>query len=69
MPQMTGMKMLEIMKAQADLVHVAVIMLTSSDRPQDFARAAAAGAADYVIKPFDPQLLKEKVRRLLQQAA
>jgi CheY-like chemotaxis protein len=61
MPHMTGMKLLETVRAEQDIAHIAVIMLTSSDRPQDLERASAAGAADYVIKPFDPAVLAEKV--------
>jgi len=59
MPEMTGMKLLETLRQEADMP--SVIMLTSSDRPQDIERAMNAGAADYVIKPFDPHLLAQKV--------
>jgi CheY-like chemotaxis protein len=65
MPKMTGMKVLETLHEDAELCGVRVIMVTSSDREQDIRRAMAAGAVNYVIKPFDPRILAEKVYKHL----
>ncbi len=43
----------------------AVIMLTSRNREQDVARALAAGASDYLTKPFRPVELIARVNRML----
>lgn len=65
MPEMTGLTLLETLHADPQLRHIRVIMLTSSDRPEDFARAEMAGALDYVLKPFRPGELARKVRQAL----
>ena len=43
-----------------------VIMLTSRNREQDVARALAAGANDYLTKPFRPVELIARVNRMLR---
>ena len=69
MPLMSGMRMIETLHADELLATIPVIMLTSSDRPQDLERATAAGAVDYVIKPFNPKLLADAVYKALYKLA
>lgn len=69
MPGMSGLRLLDHLKEKglmgnhAD--HLQVVMLTSTDRPQDIARAFDAGVMDYVLKPFSPVLLAEKIWGIL----
>jgi len=65
MPGMTGLRLLEKLREDPALRATRIIMLTSSDRPQDITRAANAGVIDYVLKPFDPQALAGKIRTML----
>jgi DNA-binding response OmpR family regulator len=46
-----------------------VILLTARAEEADVARGMAAGADDYVKKPFDAHDLRERVRRLLEARA
>ena len=48
---------------------VPVLMLTAKSLERDIVRALEAGAADYVVKPFQPQEVMARVRRLLKGAA
>jgi two-component system phosphate regulon response regulator PhoB len=43
-------------------------MLTARGRPQDLEQAYAAGATDYVVKPFSPRILLQHVESALQTA-
>lgn len=45
-----------------------VLMLTGRDRREDKLAGLDGGADDYVVKPFDPDLLQARIRALLRRA-
>ncbi|RYF88703.1 MAG: response regulator [Caulobacteraceae bacterium] len=65
MPVMDGFELLRRVKA-GRLSDAPVIMLTALRRDQDIVGALKLGAADYLVKPFIPDELSQRVRRLLQ---
>lgn len=65
MPVMDGFEVLRRLKA-GGLSDAPVIMLTALKREQDIVGALQLGAADYLVKPFIPDELGQRVRRLLQ---
>lgn len=67
MPVMDGFELLRRVKA-GRLSHAPVIMLTALRRDQDIVGALQLGAADYLVKPFIPDELSQRVRRHLQGA-
>lgn len=46
-----------------------VVVTSAKGHPLDVARAHALGACDYVVKPWDPTALVERVRRASDQYA
>ena len=62
MPGLDGLQTAAYINARARTRHVPIIFLTAhaEDVEQVF-RAYAAGAVDYVVKPFDPDVLRSKV--------
>ena len=66
MPVMNGHEMLKKLRADKELRHIPVIMLTAISSPQDIAAASSYGITDYVTKPFDFTELMEKVSRVLK---
>ena len=64
MPVMDGFEVLRRVKS-GDLTKAPVIMLTALKREQDIVGALQLGAADYLVKPFIPDELSQRVRRLL----
>jgi CheY-like chemotaxis protein len=48
---------------------VSVVLLSSKQFPYDAAKGSAAGADDYIDKPFDTQAMIEKVRKVIQARA
>jgi DNA-binding response OmpR family regulator len=64
MPVMDGFEVLRRLKAGGGAA-APVIMLTALKREQDIVGALQLGAADYLVKPFIPDELSERVRRLL----
>ena len=65
MPKMNGVQMVELMKAIPKLHAVPVIFLTGQDSPMSVISGIVAGARNYLVKPIDPALLEEKIRRAL----
>ena len=65
MPVMDGFEVLRRLKS-GGLSDAPVIMLTALKREQDIVGALQLGAADYLIKPFIPDELGQRVRRLLE---
>jgi putative two-component system response regulator len=60
MPEMTGRELFDIMKADEALKRIPVIFITSEN---DFeSELLAAGAVDFINKPFSPEIVKLRVR-------
>ncbi|QBX38091.1 response regulator [Brevundimonas sp. S30B] len=64
MPVMDGFELLRRLKT-GRLTDAPIIMLTALRRDQDVVGALQLGAADYLVKPFIPDELSARVRRLL----
>jgi len=67
MPVMDGFEVLRRLKS-GDVTDAPVIMLTALKREQDIVGALQLGAADYLVKPFIPDELGQRIRRLLQSS-
>jgi signal transduction histidine kinase len=61
MPEMDGLSVLEILKSDADLRDIPVIIISALDELNDVARCIQIGAEDYLMKPFEPVLLDARV--------
>lgn len=61
MPEMNGLEMLKHVRRNPDLSSVAVVMVTTETEMDQMATALAAGANEYVMKPFTKSILVEKL--------
>lgn len=66
MPVMDGHTFLKHVKADPVLSLIPVIVMTQSDSEDDEVSALAAGATDYVPKPYRPQILLHRVASLIR---
>lgn len=64
MPEMDGLQFLEAVRADATIGKTVFIMLTGSADKEVVQKAAALGVNNYVVKPFAPAALKEKIERV-----
>ncbi len=64
MPRMNGLDMLSSVKRDAKNAELPIVMLTTEGQPAFIARAKAAGAKGWIVKPFKPELLLAAVRKL-----
>jgi putative two-component system response regulator len=63
MPEMNGYEMLDILKKDESLKRIPVIFITTSDAEGD---ALAAGAVDFISKPFKPDIVKLRVANQIE---
>jgi DNA-binding response OmpR family regulator len=68
LPFTDGFQLLELIRAQPAWAGVPIVMLTAKSQERDCVRALNAGANDYIVKPFRPEELVARVRRLLGRA-
>src|SRR3954453_20758386 len=61
MPELDGIAVLEQLKADGDLAHLPVIMISAVDETESVLRCIEMGAEDYLPKPFDPILLRARI--------
>lgn len=66
MPEMDGKTFLKHLKASSMFNFIPVIILSSLESSNDRIELLEAGASDFVLKPFNPQELKIRVRNLLR---
>ena len=66
MPEMNGFEVMEKLRNDPRYSGIPVVFLAGAQDPQTEAKCLASGAVDYVCKPFIPQVLKSRVRRILE---
>ena len=67
MPDMNGYEVLEHLKAEPQLQHIPVIMISAVDEIESVIRCVELGAEDYLSKPFNPTLLRARVGATLER--
>jgi len=66
MPNMTGIELLRMVRADAALRHLPVLMITAEAKKENIIEAAQAGASGYIVKPFTAATLDEKLSKIFQ---
>jgi CheY-like chemotaxis protein len=65
MPERDGYEVAAFVKGHPDMAHVPVLLLTGAFEPIDEGRARAAGCDGVLVKPFEPQMVINRVKDLL----
>jgi twitching motility two-component system response regulator PilH len=66
MPKVNGFQLCRKIRANPELKDLPIIIVTSLDRESDRYWGLKQGADEYLIKPVDARLLKEKVSQYLE---
>lgn len=66
MPKMTGLDLLKAVRADANLQGLPFLLVTAEALKDNIVAAAQAGVSDYVVKPFTPAILEEKLIKILK---
>jgi len=65
MEPMSGLELLQQMRADPDLAPLPFIMITAENRKERIAKAEAAGADGWIVKPFTAETLRERITRVI----
>ncbi len=60
MPVMGGMEFLEKLRQMKNGKHPKVIFCTIESKPKNIQKAMKAGASEYIVKPFDSEIIRTK---------
>ena len=66
MPNMNGLELIQKVRAQKRFEHLPIILISSHHAKANLIEALEAGASDYVIKPYDPDVMLRRVQYLMQ---
>ena len=66
MPEMDGFEVCKRLKAERSTSDIPVIFITSKQDEDDEAKGLGLGAVDYIRKPFNPSIVKTKVKTHLE---
>jgi DNA-binding response OmpR family regulator len=65
MPRMTGYEVCEQIKSNADTKDIPVVFLSAKGQESEVKMGIEAGADEYILKPFSPEQLVERVKSIL----
>ena len=65
MPNMTGLELTKCIRSEPKFGNLPILMVTTRGLKQDVIEALQAKVNNYIIKPFTPPVLKEKIDAIL----
>jgi len=68
LPYFDGFELIKKIREHATWSEVPIIMLTAKSKEQQIVRALDAGANDYLLKPFRPEELMARIRRVTKSS-
>ncbi len=67
MPDVDGFQLLKMIRGENGLKSLPILFLTSNNDRQHVQKAFLGGANDYCIKPIEPEIVKTKIHKLLNE--
>ena len=66
MPNMNGLDLLKAVRSDKKLKRIPFIMVTAEGQKDNILEAVKAGVSNYVIKPFTPETINEKLKKVIK---
>lgn len=66
MPEMNGLELARWLRSNAQYENIPILMITTRGNKDDVIEAMKARVNNYIVKPFTPQGLKEKIEQILK---
>ena len=67
MPKMNGLELLKAVRQDESLKDIPFIMVAAAGQKGNIMEAVKAGVTNYIVKPFTPQTLNEKIDMVFQK--
>jgi two-component system, chemotaxis family, chemotaxis protein CheY len=67
MPNMTGIELLQAIRADAQLRNLPVLLVTAETEKEKVLEAVQSGVNNYVVKPFTAEVLMEKINKIFNK--
>jgi two-component system chemotaxis response regulator CheY len=69
MPNMGGLELVKHLRGDPKTARIPILMVTTRSLKEDIVQALDAGINNYILKPFTPQVLKEKLDQVTSPAS
>ncbi|MFQ5455712.1 MAG: response regulator [Nitrospirota bacterium] len=66
MPDINGLEIVNFVKSSPSYKDIPLIIVTTEQSEEDRKKGIALGASEYITKPFDPEDLKDIVKKVLK---
>lgn len=67
MPGMQGIDLVQAVRADAKMGKMPILMVTAEAKKEQIVKAAEAGINRYIVKPFTPETLREKIGKIFER--
>lgn len=65
MPDLTGLDLVKAVRANPKYDTLPILMVTTRGMKEDIVEALQAKVNNYIVKPFTPQVLREKIEQII----
>jgi two-component system chemotaxis response regulator CheY len=65
MPNVSGLELVRSIRSNDSLSKLSILMVTTRGVKEDIIEALNAKVNNYIVKPFTPQILKEKIDQII----
>jgi two-component system chemotaxis response regulator CheY len=65
MPVLSGLDFVKAVRANESTKNIPILMITTRGIKEDIIQALEAKVSNYIVKPFTPQILKEKIEQII----
>ena len=69
MPRLNGLEFIRVLRALPMHEHTPLLMLSGTDETSKKILCLKAGADDYIVKPFNPEELEIRIKKVLQRVS
>lgn len=65
MPVLSGLELIKAIRSDEAMINLPILMVTTRGVKEDIIEALKAKVSNYVVKPFTPAILKEKIDQIM----
>jgi two-component system, chemotaxis family, chemotaxis protein CheY len=69
MPEVSGLELVRSIRANPKIAAIPILMVTTRGSKEDIVEALQSKVNNYVVKPFTPQILREKIEQIITSTA